>query len=148
MNISYYVELVKARLSDGIVYTTDQFGNKVEYPSSVYTEDQITSYLEGSVRRFNLFFNKTFDLVDTEISRFTDLIVQGAVVTALAAKALSECGREFSTEDAGVVFTPPAISSLLMQQWEVESMDYDRKVKFLLSKYDFSGYEPAPFPVS
>ncbi len=137
MNISYYVELVRIRLYDGIDYIKDQTGNKVELPYR-YTEGQIISYLEGSVRRFNLLFDKKLDLVDDEIYKFTDLIVQGAVITALASKALSECSREFSTQDGGIIFTPPAVSSLLMRQWEVESADYDQKIKFLLSKYNFS----------
>lgn len=138
MNISYYVELVRARLYDENIRAKDQYDNEVEVPLYRYTEVQIISYLEGSVRRFNLLFNKKLDLVDDEIYKFTDLIVHGAVITALASKALSECGREFSMQDDKMIFTPPAISSLLMHQWEVESADYDRKVKFLLSQYDFS----------
>lgn len=138
MNISYYVELVRARLYDENIRAKDQYGNEVEVPSYRYTEGQIISYLEGSVRRFNLLFNKKLDLVDDEIYKFTDLIVHGAIITALASKALSECGREFSMQDGEIIFTPPAISSLLMHQWEVESADYDRKIKFLLSQYDFS----------
>ena len=137
----YLLRMLKARLnSSGKSKSKDQYGNEVCINCDIFSKDQLVIFLEMSLHRFNLFFDKELHFGDDPISihKFADLIVQGAVITALASKALLECGREFSMQNDGVVFTPPAISSLLMHQWEVELTDYDRKVKFLLDRYDFS----------
>lgn len=123
MNYNYYAGLVRARLADD--------GYKI------YTDDQIFSYIEGSLRRFNLLFKKNSEL--SESHHFTDLIVQGAVITGLASKALIESGRNFSYKDAGIEYQSvhlPSVANILMRQWELESNDYWRKVE-MLQKYNY-----------
>lgn len=134
MDCNYYAELVRARLADdGYKKEKDGYGSEVYVGVNVYTEEQISNYLEGSLRRFNLLFDRSFELDDDETHQFTDLIVQGAVITGLASKALIESGRCFSYIDNGIEFKgSPEVTHTMMRQWEIENNDYWRKVEFLL----------------
>ena len=52
-----------------------------------------------------------FSMDDTTIiDQFHEVIVQGAVIYALAGKALIERGRENNLSDSGIYFTPPTVS--------------------------------------
>lgn len=136
MNSEYYINLVKARLGDynGHLKNKNEHGNVIYVESEIYNIEHLAVYLNGSLQRFNMLFGKQLDLEDHETHQFTDLIVQGAVITALAGKALIERGRELTTSDNGINFTPPDVSSILMRQWEIELVDYQNKVEFLLKK--------------
>ena len=48
---------------------------------------------------------------------FAAIIIQGAVLLALAAQALIERGREFSITDNGITFQPPAVAEMLNAQF-------------------------------
>lgn len=142
MNQEYYNGLVRARLGDNeennVHHTHDNNGNVIHVKTNIYQDGQILQYLELSLRRFNLLFDKDFELNDPQLGKFTDLIVQGAVINALASKALLERGREFTMkEDGQFSFTPPVVSELLFQQWINEQNDYNEKVKYLHKRFDY-----------
>lgn len=144
MELDYYVDLVRTRLCDDGTprpKIKDDFGNEIDAPKQVFTDEQIIKYLETSVNRLNLLFD--LDLIldgpvinkhSEKIHKYADLLVQGAVITALGSRALLERGREWSYEDNGVTYTPPDVSSLMQTQWELESADYRTKIELLLGK--------------
>lgn len=146
MEAQYYLDLVRARLGDDRSSLVNTHGNVPTeiFPKDgyavvqTYTDDQIHFYLEISLQRLNLLFGKRLDigelsLLDPETLSWTDLLVQGAVITALAAKAAVERGREFGYEQEGVSWNPPDVASILMQQWESELVDYRYKVGLILN---------------
>lgn len=138
MKIDYYIKLVRARLADdNVVKSKDSSGNDVFFKSEIYTDEQIVSYLEGSLQRLNVLLPKglSFEATPLEIFELTDLVVQGAVITALASKALLEKGREFSFLNGGIKYAPPNTSDILMRQWEVEMVDYRSKVEAVRSHF-------------
>lgn len=132
MKPDYYVKLVRTRLADD---GNETLGNKPQ----VYTEEQILSYLEGSLQRLNglLPNGLSFEATPVQVFELADLVVQGAVITALASKALLEKGREFPILDGvgSVAYHPPNVSDTMMRQWEVEMMDYRSKIELIRSNF-------------
>lgn len=138
MKLDYYVKLVRARLADdGTIKAKDNLGNEIYVKSQVYTDDQIHSFLEGSLQRLNTLLPKglSFEATPIEVFELADLVIQGAVITALASKALVEKGREFALLDGGVEYHPPSVSDTMMRQWEVELTDYRSKIEMVRSHF-------------
>ncbi len=138
MKVNYYVKLVRARLADdGDVKAKDNYGNEISVKSQIYTDKQVLSYLEGSLQRLNVLLPKglSFEATPVEVFELADLVVQGAVITALASRALLEKGRELAILDKGVEYCPPNISDTMMRQWEVEMVDYRSKIETVKSHF-------------
>ncbi len=73
-----------------------------------------------------------FTFADPRIQTiFADVIIQGAVILALAAQALIEKGREFVITDNGVTYQPPQVAELLNNQYGQQLADYKEKVKYI-----------------
>lgn len=133
-----YAELVRHRLSDIDVTTIDVHQNEVINAKNVFSDLQIRKFLEISLLRLNCFLSMmNLKLVEEKVESclFGDMIVQGAVITALASKALIEAGREFSYEDKGVAYYSPNISYIFMNQWELELQDYRFKIDLLQKQH-------------
>ncbi len=133
-NINKMLKMLKARLnSSGKAKSSDQFGNVVFVDCDIYSIDTLTTMLAQSLTLFNEiphFTSFTFD--DTQfVDQFADVIVQGATVLALAAKALIERGREFQITDNGISFVPPTVSELLNTQHAAELANHWEKVKLI-----------------
>ncbi len=70
-------------------------------------------------------FNQTphfsyYSFEDTDfVTTFADILVEGAVLQALASQALLEKGREFVFTDQSVGFVPPAVSEMLQRQHDI-----------------------------
>lgn len=132
-----YAKFVRARLNDFGTVAKDEYGKDVYV--DIFSNEQITTYLEASLLRVNVLFKKGFlTLHEKEVFDFADLIIQGAVITALASKALLERGREFAINDGVVSYAPPSVSATLMAQWEIESNDYRSKVNFLFDQHCYT----------
>lgn len=129
--INVLLKMIKYRLkSDG----TRKVRNGSEYvdvPCSIFTDAEFISFLVNSLSSFNQFPHFTqFLFSDPQIyGLFADVILQGAVLLALAAQALIERGREFSITDNGVTYQPPAISEMLNTQYSTQLADYKDKLK-------------------
>ena len=113
----------KRKIRDGNVYTEAQ--------CNVFSDVELISFLVNSLSSFNQYPHFTqFKFSDPQIYElFADVILQGAVVLALAAQALIEKGREFSITDNGVTYQPPAISDILNTQYSAQLQDYKEKLK-------------------
>lgn len=133
-NINNLLKSLKARLnSAGKSVGKDGYGNVIYHDCDIFSIDSLVTFLASSITLFNEVPHFTFfSFENTEIvQQFHDVIVQGALLWALASKALIERGREFNITDNGISFTPPAISELLNTQWTTELNNHWEKVKLI-----------------
>mgnify|MGYP001575989356 CR=1 FL=1 len=134
LGINKLLRIVKIRVkNDGVRKVPDGAGGYTEEACTVFSNDELICFLVNSLSEFNSyphFTNYNFD--DERIQTiFSDLIIQGAVILALAAQALIEKGREFVITDNGISFQPPAVADLLNNQYSAQLADYKEKLKVI-----------------
>src|SRR6266581_6472019 len=115
-NINQLIKGLKARLnSSGKAATKDEFGNTIFQDCDIFSIDQLATFLCTALSAFNMIPTFTeFTFEDSEIIRiYYAVIMQNAVLSAMASKALSERGRELNINDNGVSLTMPSIAELL-----------------------------------
>lgn len=132
--INKLLKILKKRLkNDGVRKVPDGEGGFIEEKCSVFSDSELICFLINSLSEFNSyphFTNFTFsDPVICDL--FLDIIIQGALLLALAAQALIEKGREFSITDNGVTYQPPAVSDILNNQYSAQLADYKEKLKII-----------------
>jgi hypothetical protein len=134
MNINKCLKLLKARLSsEGKSQSVDNFGNTIFIDCSTFSLDILTTFLDNALAEFNsipFFTGFTFD-DSNAIGQFCSILVERATLEALASKALLERSREYTIDDNGIHFTPPAISELMMTQYSTLLTNYWEKLKFI-----------------
>jgi hypothetical protein len=141
-NCNKLLKLLKDRLrSSGKATAIDLHGNTVYIDCDIYSADMLISFITLSVCDFNQTPHFTFyTLEDTKfVDSFTEVLVEGATVYALASQALIERGREFQMLDSGVSFTPPSIAEMLNTQFSTLLAHHFEKLKLIKSAiFDFS----------
>lgn len=99
----------------------------------VFSTENLIIFLDMSLCEFNqvpIFTSYSFE-DDNFVKQFASILVEGATVLALGSQALLERGREFSTTDSGIEWSPPKISELLDSQYsQLYVMHWD-KLKFI-----------------
>lgn len=133
-NINKVIKGVRARLkSQGKAKRVDEDGNVTYIDCDIYSVDVLVTFCAMALSNFNLIpYFTTFTYEDTEIiDQFCEILVQGAVLYALASQALIERGREFQISDNGLQFTPPTVSELLSSQWGTGLTSYNEQVKYV-----------------
>lgn len=136
ININKLIAMLKARLnSSGKALIRDDLGNEQLVDCDIYTVQQLMLFLISSLSIFNSMPHFTgFTFEDTDfLKTFGELIVRGAAVSALAAKALIERGREFQITDNGVGFQPPGVSDMLNTQYSTEYTNWETDIKLVKS---------------
>ena len=134
--IDCLMKILKKRLkSDGVRQVPDGMGGFTEEPCSVFSNDELICFLINSLSEFNAWPHFTnFSFCDQQITGiFADVIIQGAVLLALAAQTLIEKGREFSITDNGVVYNAPQVSDILNNQYTTQLGYYKEKLKMIKS---------------
>jgi len=132
--VNILLKLVKPRLkNDGVRKVPDGAGGYASVACTIFTDAELIAFLVNSLSEFNQIPHfSSFLFSDPQIyTIFADVMVQGAVLLALAAQALIEKGREFVITDNGVTYQPPAISEMLNSQYTAQLADYKEKVKFI-----------------
>jgi hypothetical protein len=134
ININRLLKLFRMRLaSNGKAKTNDKDGNTIYVASDIYSIDQLVGFLVLSLSDFNQtpsFTYFTFD--DTRcIEFFTEVLVSGATLYALASQALIERGREFQITDNGLTFDPPKVSEMLNTQYATLLEKHSKKVQLI-----------------
>ena len=133
-NINKVAKTVKARLnSSGKAKSTDQYGNTIYVNCDIFSADMITTFVVNALSEFNQIpYFTFFTWEDTMIiNQFHAILVDGAVLMALASQALIERGREYSITDSAVSFTPPTVSELLETQYSTLLTQYWDKINIL-----------------
>ncbi|KKM82019.1 hypothetical protein LCGC14_1323770 [marine sediment metagenome] len=133
--INVLLKMIKYRLKSDGTRKVRSGSEYVDVPCSIFTDAEFISFLVNSLSSFNQFPHFTqFLFSDPQIyGLFADVILQGAVLLALAAQALIERGREFSITDNGVTYQPPAVSEMLNTQYSTQLADYKEKLKAIKS---------------
>lgn len=132
--INVLLKILKCRLkNDGVRKVPDGAGGYVEVPCAVFSNAELICFLVNGLSSFNQYPHFTqFKFSDPQIyTIFSDIIVQGGVLLALAAQALIERGREFSINDNGVTYQPPQVSEILNSQYSAQLGDYKEKLKMI-----------------
>ena len=117
--LEYLSNLLEARLaSAGKKPVKDTDGNTKYEDASIFTPEEIKSFLLLSLSAFNSYPPITyFSLANEEFCKtFAALIVSYAAAKALASKALTEKGREYSISSSGISYQPTPLSDMLWAQ--------------------------------
>lgn len=134
--IDHLMTILRKRLkNDGTRQTPDPNdpSRTITTECPVFSTDELTCFLINSLSEFNQWPHFTnFGFCDAQITGiFADVIIQGAVLLALAAQSLIEKGREFSITDNGVTYQPPQISDILNNQYGTQLGYYKEKLKMI-----------------
>ena len=136
-NINKLLKSLKFRLnSHGKTKSTDQLGNTLYVKADIFSKESLIDFLYLSLSEFNMVPKFTlFSFEDDKfVQTFSSILVEGAMVTALAAKALTERGREFKyIQSDGLTVEPPSVSDMLQTQYSIMLSDHFEKLKLIKS---------------
>lgn len=135
-NLDSLVSLLKQRLqSSGKTKASDANGNTVYVDADIFSKDSLEAFIQLSLSDFNQTPVFTYyTLEDTKIVEiFAEVLIEGAVLSALASKALIERGREFAIVDGGITFDPPTVSELMNTQYSTLLGYHWEKLKIIKS---------------
>ena len=134
ININKLLKALKARLnSSGKAKSVDSYGNTVYVDCDIFSIDMLTTFLATALWEFNQIPYFTFFEFDDNnfVEQFGQILVEGAVIYALASKALIERGREFQFTDNGLQFQPPTVSELMMTQYSALLTLHKEKLTYI-----------------
>jgi hypothetical protein len=117
-NINKLLRVLKARLNSSGKTKRDINGEAAYIDCDIFSIDTLVTMLGSSISDFNqipYFTSYTFDDTDF-IQHFLEVLVEGAVIYALASQALIERGREFQFTDNSINFNPPSMAEILNSQ--------------------------------
>lgn len=136
-NLNWLVSLLKQRLqSSGKAKSTDTNGNIIYVDMDIFARETLEAFIYLSLSDFNqvpsftLFTLEDSDIIDT----FAEVLVEGAVLSALASKSLIERGREFTIVDKGLTFEPPTVSELMNTQYSTLLRYHWEKLKAIKAR--------------
>jgi hypothetical protein len=133
-NINKLLKSLKRRLnSAGKAKATDSFGNTVYVDCDIFSVDMLVTFIATALWDFNQVpYFTFFDFDDSGfVEQFGEVLVEGATLYALASNSLIQRGMEVSITDAGVSFTPPTVSELMMTQYSALLAHYWEKLKYI-----------------
>lgn len=143
-NVDTLVSLLSERLSSkGTAKTIDENNNESYVEVNIFSKETLESFLVLSLSEFNQapnFSNESFESTKF-VNLFADVLVEGALLMALASKALMERGREFALIDKGVTFDPAKVSDLLFDEYSALLSYHNEKLKRI--KFSFGKYQSA-----
>jgi hypothetical protein len=119
-NSDTLVSFLQDRLrSSGKTKSSDTEGNTIYVDCDIYTKEVLESFIDLSISEFNQIPTFTYYSLEDSlfVETFTEVLVEGATLYALASQALIERGREFQILDNGISFDPPVVSELLNTQY-------------------------------
>ena len=134
INLDKLIKAVKARLnSAGKAKAKDAYGNDIVVDCDIISVDMITTFLSTALWEFNqipYFTHFTFN-DDGFVDQFGQIIVEGAVLYALASLALIEQARNYNITDNGISFTPPNMGEMLNTQYGNLLTQHFEKLKYI-----------------
>lgn len=111
----------------------DGYGQLITEDCDVFTNDILVALLMQSLSEFNSTpFFTNYSFADSIIQTlFTQVIVEGAYVFALASQSLIEKGRDFTITDGGISYQPPQLGDFLSTHYGTWLTSYRERVKFI-----------------
>lgn len=113
-------------------FTFDAYGELITEECNVFTDEILACFLCQSLSEFNSTPFFTSYLFSDEIiyKTFSNLIVEGAYIVALASQALVEKGRDFTISDGGISYQPPQLGDFLQSHYQNWLTSYRDRLKF------------------
>jgi len=134
LGINILLAKLKARLKNNLnTETLDEYGNKTFVECTIFSNEELTWFLECSLSEFNQtphFTDFTFDM-EVIYNRFSHVIVDGALLVSLLAQSLIENGKEFNINDNGISITPPQLSSTMSSYFNTIISQHRETLKFI-----------------
>jgi hypothetical protein len=138
-NLDVLLALLKTRLvSSGKITIKDSSGHTNLVDSDVFGDSTLENFLILSLSGFNQVPNFTYYTFNDNnfVEIFAEVLIEGAVIHALAACSLIEKGREFMIEDNGIIMNPPSVADIMTTQYSTIMVHYWDKLKLIKSEID------------
>ncbi len=140
--INYLLYLLKIRLnSTGVkpsrdrfgAFITDGYGEIVTETCNVFDDEALVAFLSMALSEFNMVpFFTAYTFADQIIKTlFSEAIVEGAYIFALASQAIIEKGRDFTISDGGLNYQPPQLGDFLQTHYSNWLTAYRERLKFM-----------------
>lgn len=140
--INILLQYLKARLkSNGKKPARDEFGkfildgygNVVEEECNIFDDEILVAFLCQALSEFNMIpFFTSYTFADPVIKTlFSQAIVEGAYIIALATQSIIEKGRDFTISDGGISFQPPQLGDFLQSHYNTWLTSYRDRLKFI-----------------
>jgi len=114
-------------------FVLDADGSPVTEDCSVFDDNVLICFLMQALSEFNSTpFFTAYTFSDQIIQNlFSQIIVEGAYVFALASQSILEKGRDFTITDGGVSYQPPQLGDFLQSQYGTWLSSYRERLKFI-----------------
>lgn len=113
------LKLLKAKINQPVFCKSqDVNGNEIIIEDNLISETDLEKFLLLSLSEFNQMVGTRFSYAD-DLSSFSDILVEGAMLHFLQRQAVLERAKEIMVSDDGIAFTPPDVSSVLQDQWKI-----------------------------
>lgn len=114
-------------------FILDAYGSHIYEECNVFSDEILACFLCQSLSEFNMVpFFTSFSFADNVIHKtFSQAIVEGAYVVALASQSLLEKGRDFTISDGGISYQPPQLGDFLSSHYGNWLSNYRERLKFI-----------------
>lgn len=140
--LNVLIKFLKARLrSDGRkpkrdkfgAFIFDAYGEMITEECNVFSDEILACFLCQALSEFNStpFFTSYLFSDQIIYKTFSNVIVEGAYVVALASQALIERGRDFTISDGGISYQPPQLGDFLQSHYQNWLTSYRERLKFI-----------------
>ena len=140
--LNILLKYLKARLrSSGKKPKRDSFGAFVEDGNgdivyedcNVFSDEVLACMLCSALSEFNMVpFFTSYSFGDQILyTLFSQAIVEGAMIMAMASQSLVEKGRDFTVSDGGISYQPPQLGDFLASQYNNWLSNYRERLKFI-----------------
>lgn len=111
----------------------DAYGDMIYEECNVFSDEILACFLSQALSEFNMVpFFTYYSFADRLIfTTFSQLIVEGAYIVALASQSLLEKGRDFSISDGGISYQPPQLGDFLSSHYSNWLSNYRERLKFI-----------------
>jgi hypothetical protein len=114
-------------------FVLDGYGEVITEQCDVFDTDILTAFLCQSLSEFNSTpFFTAYSFAEPIIQTlFSQTIVEGAYVFAIASQAILEKGRDFTITDGGINYQPPQLGEFLQSHYGTWLTSYRERIKFI-----------------
>lgn len=114
-------------------FITDGYGEVITEDCDVFSNEILIAFLCQSLSEFNSMpFFTAYTFADPIIhSLFSQIIVEGAYIFALASQSLLEKGRDFTISDGGLNYQPPQLGDFIQTHYGTWLTSYRERLKFI-----------------
>jgi hypothetical protein len=133
-NINGLLKTLRARLrSRGQVKVKDGYGNDVWVDCDIFSLDTLVALLGNSLAYFNEIPHLTFFTFDDTafVQQFHEVLVEGALMSALQGQALLETGAQQQISDGNANFQPANVGEMINGQYSSIYGQLFERIKFI-----------------